>query len=63
MLINLIRAALNWLAENLPASCQRCKRMVREKNIKIASSVLGVTVRLCPECHRELYHPWGEPDD
>lgn len=54
---------INFLRENMPALCQRCKRVVRNKNLHSAHSVTGIVVYLCPHCHKEIFHPWGDDDD
>lgn len=59
----MLKKILTWFRENAPAPCQRCGRAVRQKNLKSAHSVLGMVVRLCPECHAEIFRPFGWNDE
>ncbi len=51
---------IDWLADNLPAQCDRCGRWARWKHLrKVRHRVYG-NVNICEVCFRELYGGGGD---
>jgi hypothetical protein len=56
--ISLLRKIDRWLRDHSPVWCVRCRRVMTAKNARYHLTTIGAVATLCPNCERELYHPW-----
>jgi hypothetical protein len=57
--MNILTRFFAWLDGILPVQCVYCNRVIAKKNAEYVRTQLGVTVPLCPECHKLLYNPFS----
>jgi hypothetical protein len=49
---------IQWIEDNVPTQCARCKHWHPNKDISHTMHLTGVIVPLCKECVIEVYSPW-----
>jgi RNase P subunit RPR2 len=58
--LSLLRRIDRWLRDHRLVWCVRCQYLMFSKDARYRMSNTGIVAALCPECEKQLYHPFSK---